>query len=76
MKPIIWQVLESLRKEEGLTRSKIFAVAMGKWTDTDAARTAKLNKRRESPRCVVEKFGTTDIKKWMAMVIGYYNDDL
>ena len=28
MKPIIWQVLESLRKEEGLAKSKIYAMAM------------------------------------------------
>ena len=76
MKPSIWQVLESLRKEEGLARSKIYAVAMGKWTDTNAGRTAKLNKRKESLRSVVEKFGTTSIKEWMAMVIGFYNDEL
>ena len=76
MKPSIRQMLEGLRKHEGLARSKIFAVAMGKRTDTNAARTAKLNKRRNSLRSVVEKFGTTDIKRWMAMVIDYYIDDL
>ena len=70
------QVLESLRKEEGLARSKTYAVAMGKWTDTNAARTAKLIKKRESLRSVVEKFKTTDIKKWMAMAIDFYNDAL
>ena len=52
------------------------AVAMGKWTDTNAARTAKLIKRRESLRSVVEKFKTTDIRKWMAMAIDFYNDEL
>ena len=31
IKPSIWQVLESLRKKEGLARYKIYAVAMGKW---------------------------------------------
>ena len=75
-KPSIWQVLESLRKEEGLARYKIYAMAMGKWTDTNAARTAKLNRRKESLRSVVDKFGTTSIKEWMAMVIGFYNDEL
>ena len=49
---------------------------MGKWTDTHAGRTAKLIKRRESLRSVVEKFKTTDIRKWMAMAIDFYNDEL
>ena len=76
MKPSIWKVLESLRKEEGLARAKIVSVNMGTWTDTHAGRTEKLKKKRDSLKSVVGKFGSVTIQKWMDMVIDFYHDEL
>ena len=61
--------------ELNLALDSLLKSAMGKWTDTNACRSAKLNKRKESLRSVA-KFGTTSIKEWMVMVIDFHNDEL
>ena len=76
MKPCIWTVLGTLRKEESFARCKITAVNMGTWTDQHPGRTAMYNKKKDSLKTVVGKFGEVGLQEWMDMVISFYNDDL
>ena len=76
MKPSIWSVINTFKKEESLARSRMQSAAMDTLQDSNPGRTKKREKRKASLKAVVGKFGSIPLKEWFNMAIAFYNDEM
>ena len=70
--PNIWVVIEKIRKEESLARSKIMSVNPSIAVDHPTRRNQR-QMRYDKLKDIVSKFHTMDIDSYMSMVSSLYN---
>ena len=69
----IWVVIDKLRKEESLARSKIMAISPTSNKPDHKRRVEQRRKKALKQKEIVQKFNTMPINDYMTMVGGFYN---
>ena len=75
MKPNLWSVIDSFKREEAGARAKIVSFSTHSYLDPNPGRTAKRKAKREKPKTILERFKELPIKDYMNMLIAHFNDD-
>ena len=74
MKPSIWAVLHSIKKEEELARFKVNMSAMGVNMDSHRGRTERLEQRKERLRGILNNYGRIPLNNYLDMTASFFND--
>lgn len=73
MKPNLWAVMESFKKEDGLARSKVMASATGNTSDQNPGRTKKIADKRSKLSNAVGRYSTMLLDDWLDMMGVFYD---
>ena len=74
MKPSIWAVLHTIKKEEELARYKVNMAAMGVNMDSNRGRTDRLERKKERLREVLGNYGRIPLNEYLNMTARFFND--
>jgi hypothetical protein len=75
MKPNLWSVNDSFKREEAGARAKIVSSSTHSYTDPIPGRTAKRAAKRAKLKAILGRFKELPIKDYMNMLIAHFNDD-
>ena len=73
MKPNLWSVMESLKKEDDLARGKVMASATGNTSDQNPGRTKKIADKRSKLSNAVGRYSTMVLDDWLDMMGVFYD---
>jgi hypothetical protein len=75
MKPNLWSVIDSFKREEAGARAKIVSFSTHDYVDPNPGRTAKRKAKREKLQTILGRFNELPIEDYMNMLIAHFNDD-
>ena len=75
MKPNLWSVMDSFKREEAGARAKMVSFTNHNYVDPNPGRTAKRKAKREKLQTILGRFKELPIEDYMNMLIAHFNDD-
>ena len=73
-KPNFWQLVNTLKGEEGVTRAKVMSLRAATYKDPNPSRTRKRNERRDALKELVENYSMMPTGEFLDACIAFYND--
>ena len=68
----IWSVMDALKKEDSLSRSKVIASALGNYTDPNPSRTKRIQAKKKRLNSCVEQYSSMLMEDWLNMMSSIY----